>query len=212
MKKVTFILIIFALISSCAERKSSSTNTDKSDIKQQEVTAKENTLEKAIITTIKAHQNKDEKTLNELVLKDFGIAFLHIPGAMPQYYISDKISFEKSESEYFPFDNIAPKSYEIKFEELPYYDCGTEAWTKSPGIYCDTTNVCTQLSTIAKDLKLYANRNIPEEEIKKYEEIEKISHKIVVLDDKGNFFKFFLTLKNNKWYLTIIDRTDYCSA
>ena len=116
MKKATLILIIFALISSCSERKKSSTNADKADIKQQEVTTNENTLENAIITTIKAYQNKDEKTLNELVLKDFGIVFLHIPGAMPQYSISDKISFEKPEPADFPFGNISQQTTKLNLK------------------------------------------------------------------------------------------------
>ena len=46
----------------------------------EETEANQNSLEDVIIKTINAYQNQDEKTLNELILKDFGLAFLYRRG------------------------------------------------------------------------------------------------------------------------------------
>ena len=165
-----------------------------------------------IIKTIKAYQNQDEETLNSLVLKDFGIAFVHRPGAMDDIVFSDKISFNNPIPDYYPYDVDIEIDCKINFETLPDFDCGTEKWSKPHGIYCDTTNRSEQLSAIAKFRNEYTESNFSAAEIKNIEEVEKASHKVIVLGKKGNYFKFFLTFKENKWYLTIIDRTDYCSA
>jgi hypothetical protein len=170
-------------------------------------TVNKNLLEETIIKTIKAYQNKDEKTLNDLILKDFGIAFVHRSGAIDDVIFSNQILFDNPVPDYYPYDIDIKTDYKINFEELPEFNCDTEEWNKPSGIYCDTINRIEPLSSIAQ-----YRENFSYDEIVKLGEIERASHKIIVLGKLGNYFKFFLTFRNNKWYLTVIDRTDYCSA
>ena len=197
MKKIILILSILALISSSCGQAT----------KQQD-----KALEDMIIKTIKAYQNQDEETLNNLILKDFGIAFVYRPGVINDFIFSDKISFDNPVPDYDPYDTDLKIDCKINFEELPEFSCDIEEWNKPHGIYCDTINRSEQLSSIAKFRNEYFESNFSAAEIKKFEDIEKRSHKVIVLGKEGNYFKFYLTFKNNKWYLTIIDRTDYCSA
>jgi hypothetical protein len=177
----------------------------------------QNSLDDVIIKTIKAYQNKNDKTLNQLILKNFGIAFVHRPGAIDQFDISDKISFDKPTPEYMPFDiNLIITDYQIHFGELPSFSCETEKWNQPPGIYCDTINRNNRLSDIAKFRNEYLEGNYSDAEIKKLKEIEDRSYQIIVIS-KGevaypNVFIFYLTLDEGKWYLTIIDRCEACSA
>jgi len=54
---------------------------------------------------------------------------------------------------------------------------------------------------------------IPIETIEKFKEIEGKSHRIVLVDNEGGELIFYITLINNKWYLTILDRvSSHCSA
>jgi len=196
MKQKLIILSIIALISSgCGQ----SQETNKS-------------LEEVIIKTIKAYQNKDEKTLNKLILNDFGIAFVYRRGVMDEFDISKKISFNNPIPKYLPYDINFEIDYKINFEELPDFSCDTEEWDKPHGIYCDTTINIKILSYIAKFRNENFESNFSDAEIKKFEEIESKSHQIIVLGKKGNEFIFYLTFINNKWYLTIIDRFEACSA
>jgi hypothetical protein len=165
-----------------------------------------------IVNTVKAYQNHDEKTLNELILRDFGITFIHRPGASDDFLYLEKISFVHPEPEYHPYETDFTVDDKINFEELPDFDCGDEKWNKPPGIYCDTKNRSAQLSTIAKNRNEYLKDNYSTAKIKQFEALENTSHKVIVLGENGKHFKFYLTFKNKKWYLTVIDRTDYCSA
>jgi hypothetical protein len=172
----------------------------------------QNSLEDMIIKTIKAYQNQDETTLNKLILKDFGIAFVYSPGVMDDFSISDKISFSKPLPDYWSFDCDIITDYKIHFEALPVFDCDEEKWNKPPGIYCDTTNTDKTLSNIAKLRNEYSEGNWSATEIKKLEEIEKKSHKIIVTGKEGNEFIFILTFLQNRWHLSIIVRFEACSA
>ena len=207
MKKLIIILIAAAFISG-----SYGQTTKVQTIATLSTSKNDNSLEDVILETIKAYQNQDEKTLNSFILKDFGIAFVYRRGAVDVFEFSDKISFDNPVPEYAPYDTDFEIDYKINFEELPVFDCDEEKWNKTSGIYCDTTNTVKTLSSIAKFRNEYFEDNFSTIEIKKFEEIEKRSHKIIVTGKEGNYFIFHLTFKENKWYLTIIDRTDYCSA
>ena len=222
MKKTILILAALALIAgSCNQATKQKTTSELPTVTKPQSSAKTpiavqaqqiNPLEDMIIKTIKAYQNKDEKTLNQLVLKDFGIAFVHRPGVMDDFIFSDKISFNKPIPDYDPYDVDVKTDGKVRFEDLPVFDCDKEKWNKPHGIYCDTTINIDILSDIAKFRNENLEGNYSAAEIKKFENIEKRSYKVIVLGKKGNSFRFFLTFKNNKWYLTIIDRIDYCSA
>jgi hypothetical protein len=172
----------------------------------------ENSLEDAIIRTVKAYQNKDEKILNSLILKNFGIALIYKPGAIDLIAISGKLPFgEPLSSQYWTFDTVST-DYKVHFEELPVYDCGEEKWNKPPGIYCDTINRSKTLSSVAKIGNEYEYSNHSAAEIKKFEDIDLVSHRIIVSGNNGNTFVFSLTFWQNKWYLTVIDRFEKCDT
>ncbi len=177
--------------------------------------SKENSLEIAIIKTIKAFQNKDEGALNNLILKKNGIIILHQPTMFYQIFISDKIKPAPSYECFF--QSLQIDNYKILFEKLPEFSCNNECWNKPSGIYCDTINIDKTLSTAAKESP--SGYNWSSEDIKKFDEIENKSVKIVVIGNQdkdgyagGEFFIFHLTLFDNKWHLTIVEFPDYCSA
>ncbi|MDR1841466.1 MAG: hypothetical protein LBQ86_06035 [Holophagales bacterium] len=175
------------------------------------------TLEDMIIKTIKAYQNQDEETLNDLLLKDFGIAFLYRPGVFDLMSVSDRISFDKPVPEYLSYGIglEADYDYKVKFEKLPDFDCGDEGeitWNKPNGIYCDAANTTKILSSRAKRLNELEIDNMTwtEEEIKRFEEIENKSHQVIVMGE--GVFNFYVTFIEGKWYLIVIDRFEYCSG
>jgi hypothetical protein len=180
---------------------------------QQALVVNQNSLEDVIVKTIKAYQTQNEKTLNELILKKFGIAFVYRMGAMDEFSISDKISFDEPIPDYLPFDyNIITTDYKIHFGKLPVFSCETEKWNKSHGIYCDTINTDKTLSNIAKFRNENFESNYSDREMKKIEEVERKCYVVIVIGKEGNEFVFSLTFLENKWYLTIIDRFEPCSA
>lgn len=169
-------------------------------------------LEEMIVKTIRAYQSKDEAELNKLIFKDFGITFLYRRGAHDNISVSDKISFDNPVPEYLPFAYNITTDYNIHFEKLPEYNCNNEKWSKPSGIYCDAINRDKTLSTIAKNENEYLNAGFSAATIKKFEDIESASHKIIVIGKEFGEFIFYLTFIENEWYLTIIDRFEACSA
>jgi len=161
-------------------------------------------LETVILKTIKAYQNQDEKTLNQLIHKDFGIVFISSMGMSVDISRSDKISFD------VPVPKITTDN-KVRFESLPDI---CDLWSKPAGIYCDTKKTTNILSRTAKLNNEIWDANWSSKDISKFEEIEKNGHSVSVvytLDGGRYSFNFHLTLIDGKWYLTFIDRTD-CSV
>ena len=228
MRKTILILSVLALLAgSCNQQANQKPTAKTPTVAKQQSSAKNSNavqaqeinkpLEEMIISTIKAYQNRDEKTLNKLILKDFGIAFVFRRGVMDEFDFSNKISFAKPIPDYLPFDyNLIIPDYKIHFEKLPTFDCESEKWNKPHGIYCDTTNRDNILSYIAEFRNENIEGNYSAAEIKKFKEIEKRSYQVIVIS-KGemtypNVFVFYVTLYGKKWYLTIINRFEACSA
>jgi len=225
MRKTTIMLSVLIFSSTICM---SSTKTQKNNIDsiqsstsrvykqvslQQRMSKNQNSLEEVILQTIRAYQNQDEKSLNKLILEKFGIAFVYRRGVMDEFSFSERISFNKPVPEYLPFDcNIAIADYKVHFEELPFFSCATEKWDKPPGIYCDTTNTDKTLSDIVKFRNEILESNYTEREVKKIEKTEKECYKVIVIGKEGNVFVFCLTFIENKWYITVIDRFEVCSA
>jgi len=177
-----------------------------------ETAVNQNSLEDMIIKTIKAYFNKDEKTLNSFIHKDFGISFLYSRGAADNVSTADKISFDDPVPEYLPYDISFEPNYTLHFEKLPCFSCNNEKWNKPSGIYCDTVNTDKTLSRVAKFEKEDLLADWTDRDIKKFEEIENKSHKIIVLGKEFGEFIFYLMLIEGKWYLAAIDRFEACSA
>tara|TARA_R110002096_G_scaffold153397_1_gene317160 strand:- start:255 stop:854 length:600 start_codon:yes stop_codon:yes gene_type:complete len=170
-------------------------------------------LNNAIVETIDAYQRKDTTEINHIIHEKFGLVILHQPTMFYQILVTDSIDSKLSLS--YVFQRLRLKKHKIHFEELPEFSCNA-LWSKPPGIYCDTLSIDTTLSSTAKND--YAGRNWSLQSIRQFEEIENASYKIVVIgqqDDDlygGDFFIFHLTLIDKKWYLTLIEKPDFCSA
>ena len=184
---------------------------------QQETAVKQNPMEDMIIKTIKAYQNKDERTLNQYILKDFGVIILYQPTFYYRIHILDRIS-NRIRFSYLDYDffetTISINDHKISYGKLPEFDCGKEKWNKPSGIYCDTINIYRPLSdAVRDDIELEVGDNWPTHYVKKFKEIERGSFKVIVIGkQKWDYLIFYVTFIENKWYLTIIENADFCSA
>lgn len=170
-------------------------------------------LRDVIIKVIKAYQNKDEKTLNSFIHKDFGLAILYARGAFDNIAITKQFSFSKPIPEYLPYETSFETNYKITNAELPIFSCDTETWDKSSGIYINTNERENSLSEIAKrENKITEEIIWTEKEIKKLEKIENVSHQVILISKENVVFIFYLGFIEKNWYLTAIDRFEVCSA
>ena len=186
IKCSTLIILICGLLFSCQTKE-----------------IKKGNLESIIVQVVKAFKEKDALTLNTLIPKEKGLIVLIKPGTMIRYCKTDQIEFEKPEPEYLPNYHFVT-DYIIKFENLPTYDCDAMKWSKQ-GLYCDSVSIDRLLSGTAINLNKFGGDNIPESELKSFVDLEKNSRRIVLSDNEKGELVFYLTLINNKWYLTILD-------
>ena len=168
-------------------------------------------LERTILQVVKAFKEKDATTLNKLISKDKGLIVLFRRGVFDEYSKTDKIDFDNPVPEYLPYFDFST-DYKLSFNSLQTFDCDTMKWSKI-GLYCDSTTINKLLSITARNLKKYREDNISEFEIKAFEKLEKSSRRIVLSDNDGGELIFYLTLINDEWHLTILDRVSSdCSA
>lgn len=178
----------------------------------------ENSLENAIIEVVKAWQNKDEETLNKLISNEFGVTYLYRMGVGGKIGHSERISFKNPVPDYLPYDfNLILNDYKIIHKASPIFNCDTQKWNKPTGIYCDNILTKNRPSEISKEINQFFDGNYSKKEIEYFENLEKKSRRIVIISDDENTYPnslvFYLTLDNDDWYLTAIDRiTDDCSA
>ena len=171
----------------------------------------ENDFEWTVIKVVKAFKEKDASTLNGLINNDIGLIVLFRRGSPDEFSRTDKVDFKKPVPEYLPYFDFST-DYKIEYRTLPIFDCDSMKWSKT-GIYCDTTQIDCLLSTTAQHLEAYKGVKVPDSEIEEFIKIENKSRRIVLADNDGGELIFYLTLINNKWYLTILDRVSSdCSA
>jgi len=170
----------------------------------------ENTFEETAYSVIKAFEQKDEKSLNELVSTKHGVIVLFRTGVFNEYKHIDNVEFKNHVPKTFPYPAITIDK-KIVYEDLPRFNCGTMEWSKH-GIYCDTIKKDTLLSGTPLNLIKYRGDKISESQVNKFKELEKISRRVILATPKDDFI-FHLALIDNKWYLIVIDRiTTDCSA
>lgn len=175
------------------------------------IQAQSDNLENSIIELIKAFDSKDSDKINQYIHPDYGLIVLFRRGVMDEFEKTDKIDYKNPVPEYLPYFPFK-LDLKIKYQTLPTYDCGSEKWNKT-GLYCDTTKRDNLLSKTALNLNEYRDENIPNEIIQDFKSIESKSHRIVLIDNEGGELIFYITLIDNKWYLTILDRVSSdCSA
>jgi hypothetical protein len=190
--------------------------------------AKQKSLEEAIHKITSAYSNKDMKTLNSFVLKDFGVGIISRPGSTNLMYLYRELDSENSlggerNSELPPDElerelssKLSPEGVEdrfsfcdklgggkIHFGVLPSYDC--EEWDKPAGIY--SAEVRPELAKLAKITNEFVGDEIiSEKAMKKLREIDGKIHKVIALSGEGCVFAFYLSYLNNKWYLVAVDK------
>lgn len=168
-------------------------------------------LKQSIIKVVRAFKYKDTATLNNMIYAPSGLIVLFRRGTFDEYGKTDRIDFNAPVPGYLPYFDFNT-DYKVRFESVPTFDCNKMKWSRK-GLFCDSLKADNLLSTTAKNLKKYRGDSISENEIKAFVELEKNSRRIVLSDGKKGELVFYLTLINNKWYLTIIDRvTSDCSA
>ena len=214
-------MLLNTILFSCTgiRQKEVAQNSEKDTIVDHKIDSKtgadfdETELNKTIFKVIKAYQKKDEQTLNGLIYKDFGLAILFARGAFNNVSITEKISFAAPVPEYLPYANSFETDYEITENLLPEFSCGTEKWNQPSGIYFDTKIRDKSLSETAKmENEILGDGHWSEQEIKRFEEIEKISHQVISIGKNNETFIFYVGLIDGIWYLTAIDRFEVCSV
>ena len=161
-------------------------------------------LENTIFSILKAYSDKDEATLNSFINEETGLYVLFRRGVFDEFEKTMHIDFDNPVPEYFPYFGFEMFG-KIHYEALPQFDYESESWNKT-GLFVDTTYVDNLLSETAKNLVEYRGDNIEAKLIRQFEEIESKSFRIILVDQNGGEFIFYLTKLNDKWVLTIIDR------
>ncbi len=164
----------------------------------------EDNLAKSVAKVIKAFNEKDATTLNQMIHKDYELAVIFRSGVFNQYEITNKIDFNKPVPKYITYPNNLNEKLAITYETLPTYSCDTYKWNKQ-GLYCDKNTRNNLLSRTAENIVKYDLGNVPAETIEKYREIESKSVRIVLVDENDGELIFYLTLVDKKWYISILD-------
>lgn len=168
-------------------------------------------LEDCIYQITKAFHERDSVILNQFIHPDYQLYVLFKRGTMGEYAEIKHISFNHPVPDY-PFYTEFKADHKIAFQALPVYDCDSSRWS-SIGLFCDSVSRDHLLSNTAIDLKKWREEKIEDAKIQWFKDMENQSRRIVLIDDQGGELIFYLTLIDNKWYLTILDRlSGDCSA
>jgi hypothetical protein len=169
-----------------------------------------NEFEATISSILKAFETKNDSLANSFVSAEHNVIIIYRTGVFNEYKTIDKIEFSSPFPQNFPYPVITIND-KLKYESLPKFDCGTMEWDKQ-GLYCDTIHKDTLLSGTPQNLIKYRGDKIADAEVQKLKELEAKSRKVVLAHSDKSLI-FYLTLINNKWYLTALDRiTTDCSA
>lgn len=168
-------------------------------------------LEETITNIVTAFKEKNAKTINNYVSKENGIAVLVRYGVLDNYKIIDSINFKNPTPNYLPYAEPVPNT-KIIYNTAPSFDCNTYTWSKK-GLFCDTLKTNTLFSSTVKNLKYELSSTTYNKELKYALDLEKISHRVILVDKNDEDLIFHLSYINKKWMLTLIDRvTTDCSA
>lgn len=160
---------------------------------------------KRVVTALRF---RDSATLSKHIDKKTGVYLLYRPGILDTYKHCTTLGFSDSTYPNVPFyDKV--KLTTVRYTTLPVFDC--EKWTKT-GTYVDTTRRDHLLSTIAKNLNKQIRGAVALKHIDEFLKLENNSRRVVIADNEDNEAILYLSLINNKWVLTIIDKvTADCS-
>lgn len=213
--QVTLSVLFFTvLFSSCENTKKEEykgvSNTKQIIVQKENDSVETSAFESTVYKVIEAFRTKNADMLKDITSTK-GVIVLYRTGVFNEYTRINKVDFNDPVPGTFPYP-VVLASYNIKFETLPEFNCGNMEWNKY-GLYCDTIRKDTLLSGAPLNLKKYRGDNIPDAEINAIKELERKSRRIVLADKQQGDLIFYLTLIDNKWQLTAIDRiTTDCSA
>lgn len=170
-------------------------------------------FESTVAQVIEAFRVQDDSMLNALISQEAGLTVIYRMGVFDQYEWTDGIDFEKPIPSYFPYPRFAAtQDTVLTYETLPEFDCGSMTWDKT-GLFCDTTQQDNKLSQTALNLIAYRGDTIPQTEVRRFQQLEEHSRRVVWANNGDDELIFNLTWIGNRWYLTLIDRvTTDCSA
>lgn len=162
-------------------------------------------FEKKIEKIIKAFNEKDG-SLNQFIHPETGLYVIFRLGIFDQFQKVNKIDFDYPTPAHWTYPIVDPDC-EINYEDLPVYSCVNDKWSKA-GLFCDINNQNHLLSQTASNLVKYElTDSISQSMIDTFIELENRSHRVVLVDKmEGEGLIFYLTLINDKWYLTMLDR------
>lgn len=173
-----------------------------------------NLLNETILKIVKAYQNKDAKTINSFVDKNWGITFIYQPGAHTALSTVDKIDFKKPIPDYLPYSFSMKETKVIHANTKTEFDCSTEKFNVKDGIYYEKVTSKNSIATI-NDFNIKNSGKEFGIDRKLVREISSGAIKVTAFGGNrpmDNTFVFYLTPKNGKWILTAIDRFEVCSA
>jgi len=178
---------------------------------------REKSFEQTVYKLIKAAREKDNKTINSLINKDYKLVTIYRIGVPDVFSFIDSIDLNWTTDYIINYHavEVTGADYKIQYEPLPQFECDTEKWNKPPGLYCDKNKadrVFTNAVRFYMDYEMRDNQ-ISEKQYQLYRQLEENSRKIILLMEDGTELCFSLTWLNGKWWFTILDRVSSdCSA
>lgn len=167
-------------------------------------------LDKVIGTVVTAFEKQDAAALNALIDKEMGLTVVFRRGTFDELQTLPAINFAQPVPEHTPFP--VPTSAAVQFRALPTYDCEAAIWSQS-GLFCDTTQRNTLLTTTVANRAEYGLDTLPPATVKAYADRETRTRRVIFASTDGKTLIFHLTQVQGRWFLTLLDRvTDDCSA
>ena len=166
---------------------------------------KEQEFKAAVQQIVTAFSKQDSATVSKYINRKIGFYQLDRIGVFDHYNHFNTLSFSDTTSPQVLFRQSKNVTLlPLKQASLPTWDCGKEVWNKK-GLFVDTTKIDHILSKISKDRNKNVPDSIPAKTIEFFYDLETKSRRIVLYDQNGVEFVFYLSYLNNKWFLTIID-------
>ena len=229
MKNLIIIFLIVVSLFGC--KNSNSQNNDLISSIESNKTVNDIKLTEFIQKVYTVYNTKDTKELNRLFNPEIGVYFLHRLGAYDMYRHKDDFCFDNSCSDDYKFltyekEILDNQKFSIPAQPLTSTENIIEGEEiKKEGIYVVDNSTTDHLlsNVIKRRIKIAEEEEIPiliedvNGFIENIIELESSSKRIVFAEEKidyyGNSFAFYVSLIDNKWYLTIIDFiSSDCSA
>lgn len=171
--------------------------------------SKERDFAVTLKAVVAALSSRDSATLSKYIHKHTGVYILNRIGVINTYKHFAALGFSDLTYPNVPFyDSV--KLTPLIYSKLPGFDC--EKWT-AVGTFVDTTQTDHLLSKTAQYLNKEFKNEVPVKVIDDFRKLENKSRRIVIAENNRNELIIYLSLINNKWVLTIIDKvTCDCSS